>query len=84
MSKVIATVVKSMITFFGVYPDSSIYIMGSTPVRTRLYNIIISKELSEVKGIFEIYGFLGVTKEVFTANRGYDAFLITYLNNITK
>ena len=84
MHKVIATVVKSMITFFGVYPDFSIYIRGSTPGRTRLYNIIISKELSEAKRIFEIYGFRGKTKEVFIPNRVYDAFLITYLNDTTR
>ncbi|WP_026628674.1 DUF6934 family protein [Dyadobacter alkalitolerans] len=81
MGKVIATVVKSMVTFCKAYPNSSIYITGSTPARTRLYNIIISKELSEARRIFEIYGLKETKRELFISNREYDAFLITYLND---
>ena len=84
MPKIMATVVRSMLEFFRRYPDSSIYITGSTPARTRLYNIIISKELLEAKRIFEIYGLKGKEREFFTPNCRYNAFLIKYINNTRR
>lgn len=81
MEKIFGTVVKSMLSFFAKNPAVSLYITGSTPARTRLYTIIILKELLEARKFFEIYGLNGNTKELFVPNHKYDAFLITYLNS---
>ncbi|SKB98710.1 hypothetical protein SAMN05660293_03329 [Dyadobacter psychrophilus] len=79
MDKIIATTVRSMLAFFKRNPSLSIYFSGSTPARTRLYSIIVGKELLEASKIFEIYGLQGNAKELFVSNHKYDAFLITYI-----
>lgn len=53
-----------------------IYVEGSTAERTRLYRIIISRELSEIEKIFTIYGLLGSDTEIFKKNQNYNAFVI--------
>lgn len=81
MEKIFGTVVKSMLSFFVKNPTALLYVTGSTPSRTRLYTIIIRKELSEARKFFEIYGLKGNAQEQFVPNHRYDAFLITYLNS---
>lgn len=54
-----------------------IYITGSTPVRTRLYRIIISKELSKIEDTFRVLGLPGSVPEVFQKNQNYQAFVIS-------
>lgn len=80
MEKVISTVVQTMLHFFDNYPDKFVFIEGSTPDRTRLYRIIINKELKEVKDLLNIYGFIGNKIEEFASDRPYDSFLITLKN----
>jgi hypothetical protein len=76
MEKVIATVIQAILRFFEKYPSKWVYIEGSTPDRTRLYRIVISKELLEVKKIVDIYGILGAEIEEFIKNRAYDSFVL--------
>ncbi|MFN3849876.1 MAG: DUF6934 family protein [Spirosomataceae bacterium] len=52
MEKVMATVIRTMLRFFEKYPTKMVYVEGSTAERTRLYRIIISRELSEIEKIF--------------------------------
>ena len=59
MEKVIATVVQTLFVFFEKYPDNDVYFEGSTLSRTRLYRIILSKELTDAKKVFVIQGFIG-------------------------
>lgn len=80
MEKVIATIVQTMFHFFDNYPDKFVFIEGSTPDRTRIYRMIINKELKEVEELFNIYGFIGNVIEAFASNRPYDSFLITLKN----
>jgi hypothetical protein len=47
--EVMATVVQTLFVFFERYPESAVYFRGSTPARTRLYQIIIHKELDEAQ-----------------------------------
>ncbi|MER0442874.1 hypothetical protein [Emticicia sp. W12TSBA100-4] len=76
MEKVVATVIRTMLRFFEKYPTKMIYVEGSTAERTRLYRIIISRELSEIEKIFTIYGLLGSDTEIFKKNQNYNAFVI--------
>lgn len=76
MEKVMATVIRTMLRFFEKYPTKMVYVEGSTAERTRLYRIIISRELSEIEKIFTIYGLLGSGTEIFKKNQNYNAFVI--------
>ena len=41
--KILATVVSALYFFFDTYPTASVYATGSTPTRTRLYRMGISR-----------------------------------------
>ena len=74
--KVFFTIFQTMLVFFDEYPDSKILFYGSTPNRTRLYQIQISKFLSEVEHFFQIWGIVDGIQERFVKNKNYQAFLI--------
>lgn len=57
-----------------------VYIEGSTAERTRLYQIIIAREISEIEKIFTIYGLLDSVLEPFQKNQNYNAFVIVLKN----
>ena len=76
MEKVIATVIRTMFNLFENHPDKLIYFKGSTPERTRLYRIIITKELNEANKLFDLYGIIDDRLEDFEINRPYQAFVI--------
>ncbi len=82
MEKVIATIVQTMFCFFEKHPECFIYFKGSTPERTRLYRIIISRELQEANKVFQIYGILDSEITVFQLNCSYDSFVIALKNKI--
>ena len=74
--KVFFTIFQTMLVFFDEYPDSKILFYGSTPNRTRLYQIQISKFLGEVEHFFQIWGIVDGIQERFVKNKNYQAFLI--------
>lgn len=76
MDKVIATVIQTMFRFFERHSDCLLYIIGSTAERTRLYRIIITKELVEASKYFRIYGIIESEIESFLPNRSYDSFVL--------
>jgi hypothetical protein len=80
MEKVLATVIRTLLRFFEKNPFKMVYIEGSTSERTRLYRIIISRELSIIEEIFSIYGLLDSLSEPFKKNQNYSAFVITLKN----
>ncbi|MCE7071773.1 hypothetical protein LZG74_15750 [Dyadobacter sp. CY327] len=80
LHKVLATVLHSIVLFFRAYPHSLLYIEGSTAVRTRLYRIVINKDLNEYQKGFDILGMMDTDVEYFTKNRPYTAFVVK-LNN---
>ncbi len=82
MEKVIATIVQTMFCFFEKHPECFIYFKGSTPERTRLYRIIISRELQEASKIFQIYGIIDSEITNFELNCSYDSFVIALKNKI--
>lgn len=80
MEKVMATVIRTVLRFFEKYPTKMLYIEGSTAERTRLYRIIISRELSEIEKTFTVYGLLESDTVIFQKNQNYNAFVIALKN----
>jgi hypothetical protein len=75
--KVLATVASTALAFTNQFPNARIFAEGSTPARTRLYQMGISDNLLEISGYFEIMGLLEDVWEPFQRGRNYTAFLIT-------
>jgi hypothetical protein len=75
--KVLATVANAVIEFMKYYPFAGIYAEGSTTSRTRLYQMGISKNLEEIKTLFDIFGLTNDDKwGEFEKNIAYSAFYI--------
>lgn len=76
-NQVLATVFRIISYFLRLFPDAIILFTGSTPSRTRLYQIAISSELESVSKLFQIKGFDGKEFEDFLPNKNYEAFYIS-------
>jgi len=74
--KVLATVAATAIEFTNNYPGALIYTEGSSPARTRLYQMAIAKNLEEISENFEIEGYINRAWELFQKGRNYEAFLV--------
>jgi hypothetical protein len=80
--KVLATVAKTILIFTEKYPKAYIYAEGSSSARTRLYQMGISKNLSDIQKLFFVYGYLeNIGWVKFEKNYNYAAFLIRLKNN---
>lgn len=76
MEMVLATVFQTFHVFLNRYPDGLIFFMGSTPARTRLYQIAIRRELTKALTRFAIRGLTDTGFELFVVNQTYKAFVI--------
>jgi len=74
--KVLATVAATAIDFTNKFPDAIIYTEGSTPARTRLYQMGIANNLEEISKDFEIEGYINDAWEPFQKSHNYGAFLV--------
>lgn len=75
--KVLATVAFSVIAFIDKHPEAWVYATGSTPSRTRLYQMGITNQLIEILNNFDVYGLYENKWEEFIPNKKtYQAFLI--------
>ena len=74
---ILATVIQTLIAFLKKNPQASVFIAGSTPSRTRLYQAVITHELGEVQKRFEIMGITENGLEPFSQGKGYQAFVIS-------
>ena len=74
--KVLTTVVATIYAFTDKYPETWIYVTGSTKARTRLYRMGITKFIDEVTIDFEILGERNEDWEMFRKNIEYEGFLI--------
>jgi hypothetical protein len=74
--KVLATVAFTALDFTNQFPDARIVAEGSTPARTRLYQMGIADNLLEIIENFEVRGLLDNIWEPFQRGRNYTAFLI--------
>jgi hypothetical protein len=76
-NKVLATVYQILSYFLNLYPCATVLFAGSTPSRTRLYQIVINTELEKATQLFNISGFYGDSFESFSKNKSYEAFAIS-------
>jgi hypothetical protein len=74
--KVLATVASIVVHFTSLMPQAAIFAKGSTPSRTRLYQIGITSHWSEIREDFDVQGFRQTIWERFQRNRNYEAFLL--------
>lgn len=74
--KVLATVAATVYAFTDKYPDSWVYLTGSTKSRTRLYRIGIAKFIDELDQDFEVYGQLIDGWEKFKRDTEFEGFLV--------
>jgi hypothetical protein len=72
---VLATVANTINDFCDHYGNHFIYAIGSTPVRTRLYQMGVSSLIDEISTDFAVYGIIEDTAYPFQKNVNYDAFL---------
>jgi len=73
---VLATVANTIHDFSDKYGNSLIFAIGSTPARTRLYQIGLSGLLNEVQHYFELWGYNNDNWQEFERNINYEAFLV--------
>lgn len=75
--KVLATVAVIILEFSRHYPDTFIYLQGSTASRTRLYRMGLTKLWKEISHSFDVFGILGDGRvERYRENINYNAFMI--------
>lgn len=75
--KVLATVAAIIYDFTLIYPMALIFAEGSTPSRTRRYQMGIAKIWEEIEPSFDVYGITAEnTVEIFQRNINYAAFWI--------
>jgi hypothetical protein len=72
----LATIVSSVYAFTDKENEAWVYATGSTPSRTRLYRMGITKYLEEVQQDFEIYGLLLGEWQNFEKDIDYTAFVV--------
>ena len=73
--KVLATVAAIIYDFTVKFPKASVFIEGSTSVRTRWYQMNINTHWSEISLSFDIYGSKNGLWEPFIKGINYEAFL---------
>ncbi len=73
--KVLVTVANIIYDFTDVYLDAAVFIQGTTPARTRRYQMGINKYWPQINPIFEIFGLKNEKWEPFRPGENYTAFL---------
>ncbi|MEJ7663570.1 MAG: hypothetical protein WKG07_30540 [Hymenobacter sp.] len=72
---IMATVAQTLLVFFQHYPTASVAFSGSTPARTRLYQIILARERQTIAASLVISGVKNNSLEPFQPNRDYEGFV---------
>lgn len=73
--RILATVAATVMDFTEQFPDVIVFARGSTPSRTRLYQMGISANMEEIDAFLQVYGLHRRKWEPFRKNVNYDAFL---------
>ncbi len=72
--KVIGTVAKAAYKFFENHPDATLEIKPIDEKRRKLYNIVFQRHFYEIVPNFQIMGFIGKQKEIYSPEKLYDSF----------
>jgi hypothetical protein len=78
--KILATVANTAMDIMDHYDGIAIYAEGSTPARTRLYQMGINANKEEIESMFDIYGDLNNKWQKVESGKNYRAFLLTRKN----
>lgn len=81
MSKVLATVASAVIDFMWHHPNAVVYATGTTPARTRLYQMGIRRHWTAVNSLYTVKGITGGATVPFEPDRNYDAFVLVAKEN---
>jgi hypothetical protein len=73
--KVLTTVAQIVVEFIARYPDIGIYAKGSTPSRTRLYQMGIANNWNKIEPLLIIHGYVNNKWQPFQKNVSYEAFM---------
>lgn len=73
--KVLATVAAAAEQFMAEHPAALLYAIGSTPSRTRLYQMGLTRFLPSIRTQFLLFGILNGEPEPFEPGRPYEAFI---------
>ena len=73
--KVLGTIVAALFTFFDKNPEALVYATGSTPARTRLYRMGITKFYEEMQKDFYLLGQIDQNFYPFEIDKVYEGFL---------
>lgn len=79
--KILATVASTAIDVMSHYNDIAIIASGSTPARTRLYQMGINANKEEIESQFDIYGYKDDEWHKVESGKNYNAFLLTRKNH---
>ena len=75
--KVLITVAKTVLKFTNSLPNALVHIKGSTPSRTRLYQIGITNNWIEISQRFSVFGYTTDNQwQLFLKNVNYNAFMV--------
>lgn len=74
--KVLATVAKTVVVFIEQHPKAIVMAKGSTPARTRLYQMGIAQFWDEIHDLFEVKGFIDNEWHSFEKGKNFEAFFI--------
>jgi len=73
---ILATIAHTIGDFSDHYGRPMIHIVGSTIVRTRLYQMSISKIYDEICAVYTVQGYRDGAWEFFQKNANYEAFVV--------
>lgn len=74
---VMATVYKILVDFLNTYPNNVVLFYGNDEKRHRLYRIILSREIVQLRENLQIYGLNGGLIDEFYPNVDYEYYFIT-------
>ncbi len=74
--KVLATVANTVIDFVQYHPSATVHAKGSTPAKTRLYQMGINQNWTYINLLFRIKGLAEGVFRPFEQNKNYEAFLL--------
>jgi hypothetical protein len=81
--KVLVTVAQTVLEFTNSFPDAIVHVKGSTPSRTSLYQIGITKNWLEISRLFNVYGYTTNNQwQLFLKNVNYNAFMVYRKKNV--
>lgn len=74
--KILGTIALMVLEFTERFPDVWIYARGSTSVRTRLYQIGLSKHWKTIQPFLHVYGYVNGHWRPFRKSVNYEAFIV--------